>query len=155
MAVNVEGLIHRLGKTYQEMMDADLIPYRTKPTGFSGDEVVCLDMVKEGIFLAFYRKGLIFKEMTIKLRDKKNINYIFPSKLPTPLVLSMTRQWLHQQLGSPAQAVPPHKMLNESIGWIELYNLLDFNPPTSMQVDYDLQEQVNDVTFLLTSEVRW
>ncbi|EQC00699.1 hypothetical protein B738_09866 [Photorhabdus temperata subsp. temperata M1021] len=49
MTINVEVLINSLGKTYKEIFDEGLIPYKTKPAGFSGDEVVCLDMVKEGV----------------------------------------------------------------------------------------------------------
>lgn len=52
MTVNVEALIDCLGKTYQEMFDAGLIPYKTKPTGFSDDPDISLDMVKEGVYLS-------------------------------------------------------------------------------------------------------
>ncbi len=31
MAINVEALINSLGKTYQEIFDKGLIPYKTKP----------------------------------------------------------------------------------------------------------------------------
>lgn len=50
MTVNVESLIRNLGKTYEQLFDAGLIPYKSKPTGFSGSDVVTLDMVKEGSF---------------------------------------------------------------------------------------------------------
>ncbi len=66
MTVNVEALINSLGKTYQEIFDEGLIHYKTKPSGSYGDEVICLDMVKEGVFLAFYREGKRLKEITKK-----------------------------------------------------------------------------------------
>ncbi|MBK5071552.1 pyocin immunity protein [Budviciaceae bacterium CWB-B4] len=155
MSVNVEALINCLGKTYQEIFDKGLIPYKSKPTGFSGDDVICLDMVKEGIFLAFYRDKSIFKEMTLRLLNEKNSQYRFPNELPTPLLSDMTRQWMHSQLGEPEKSLPPRKRLNKDVGWTELYTLLDFHIPLSMQVSYDLQERVKSVTFLPTSEVRW
>ncbi|KER01376.1 hypothetical protein MEG1DRAFT_04021 [Photorhabdus temperata subsp. temperata Meg1] len=48
MAVNIEALINCLGKIYQEIFGEGLIHYKTKPSGFPGDEVICLEMVKEG-----------------------------------------------------------------------------------------------------------
>ncbi len=32
---------------------------------------------------------------------------------------------------------------------------MDFHIPISMQVDYDLREQVKEVAFIPTSEIRW
>lgn len=32
MTVNINALINSLGKTYKEMLDAELIPYKTPPT---------------------------------------------------------------------------------------------------------------------------
>ncbi|WP_257980018.1 DUF6392 family protein, partial [Pectobacterium brasiliense] len=57
MTVNVETLFHRIGKTYQEIFDEGLIPYKTKPKGDSGDPVLDLDMVKESVYLAFHRSS--------------------------------------------------------------------------------------------------
>nr|WP_240347017.1 DUF6392 family protein [Pectobacterium brasiliense] len=34
MTVNIEALFNRIGKTYQEIFDEGLIPYKTKPKGF-------------------------------------------------------------------------------------------------------------------------
>ncbi len=56
MTINVEALINSLGKSYQEIFNKGLIPYKTKPTGFPGDSDISLDMVKEGIFLSFCEK---------------------------------------------------------------------------------------------------
>ncbi|RAW97785.1 MULTISPECIES: DUF6392 family protein [unclassified Photorhabdus] len=155
MTVNVEALINSLGKTYQEIFDEGLIPYKTKPSGFSGDEVVCLDMVREGVFLAFYREGKRLKEITLTLFDEKKPLYQFPNELPSPLVSQMSRQWVHEQFGEPEKSQPPEVVMKRQFGWADLYTVLDFRIPTSMQVDYDLLEQVKSIAFLPTSEVRW
>ncbi|MEK9498471.1 DUF6392 family protein [Photorhabdus sp. P32] len=155
MTINVEALINSLGKTYQEIFDEGLIPYKTKPSGFSGDEVVCLDMVREGVFLAFYREGKRLKEITLTLFDEKKPLYQFPNELPSPLVSQMSRQWVHEQFGEPEKSQPPEVIMKRQFGWADLYTVLDFRIPTSMQVDYDLLEQVKSIAFLPTSEVRW
>ncbi|MCT8342743.1 DUF6392 family protein [Photorhabdus kleinii] len=155
MTVNVEALINSLGKTYQEIFDEGLIPYKTKPSGFSGDEVVCLDMVREGVFLAFYREGKRLKEITLTLFDEKKPLYQFSNELPSPLVSQMSRQWVHEQFGEPEKSQPPEVIMKRQFGWADLYTVLDFRIPTSMQVDYDLLEQVKSIAFLPTSEVRW
>lgn len=53
MSVNVEILVKQLGKTYQEIYDLGLIPYKTKPCGSVSDDDARLDMKREGIYLAF------------------------------------------------------------------------------------------------------
>ncbi len=155
MTINIEALINSLGKTYQEIFDEGLIPYKTKPSGFSGGEVVRLDMVREGVFLAFYREGKRLKEITLTLFDEKRPLYQFPNKLPSPLVSQMSRQWVHEQFGEPEKSKPPEVIMKRQFGWTDLYTVLDFRIPTSMQIDYDLLEQVKSIAFLPTSEVRW
>ncbi|PLR41942.1 DUF6392 family protein, partial [Chimaeribacter arupi] len=51
MTVNVDALINSLGKSYKDLLEAELIPYKTPPTGFSGDPDLSLDMAKEGVYL--------------------------------------------------------------------------------------------------------
>ncbi|MER2372589.1 DUF6392 family protein [Photorhabdus laumondii] len=51
--------MNSLGKSYQEIFNEELIPYKTKPTGNFGTEYISLDMVKEGVYLAFKRKDKI------------------------------------------------------------------------------------------------
>lgn len=78
MSVNVEALIDSLGRTYQEIFDAGLISYKTKPTGFSGDHDISLDMVKEGVYLSFSRSDRVLNEITLTfVDDDKKIGY-FP-----------------------------------------------------------------------------
>lgn len=155
MTVNVEALINSLGRSYQEIFDEGLIPYKTKPTGYPGDPDITLDMIKEGMYLAFKREGKILFAIELIFLDQKKTSYQFPNELPSPLKTLMSRQWLHEQLGEPEKVLPPRTILKKDVGWTELYTLLDFRMPTSMQVDYDLSERVESVMFLLTSEVRW
>ncbi|VEJ53571.1 DUF6392 family protein [Pragia fontium] len=155
MTVNVEALIQSLGKTYREIMDAGLIPYRTKPTGSSGDPFLNLEMAKEGIFLTFNRNDRVFVEMTLRILNKKNEKYRFPNELPSPLVPEMNRAWIHNQLGKPEKSHPPRVSFNDHYGWVELYQYENSTILTSMQIDYDLQDRVRAITFLPTEKVRW
>lgn len=89
MTVNIKALTRHIGKTYQEVLDAGLIPYRTKPKGYPGDPEIGLGMVKEG--------GL-------------------PNELPTPLKNDMFRQWVHETFGEPDKCSPPEIIMNEEYG---------------------------------------
>lgn len=155
MTVNVEALIRSLGKTYQEILEAELIPYKTKPAGFSGDPDISLDMAKEGVHLSFKRNGQIFQEITLRIQNDKVKNWEFPNELPTPLKKSMSRDWVHSNLGDPKRSSPPEVIMKRAFGWVELYTIEDFHIPITMQVDYDLMEMVKSITFLPTSELRW
>lgn len=53
MSLNVEKLIENIGKSYQDIYDQGLIPYKTKPTGTVSDDIAGLNMRREGIFLSF------------------------------------------------------------------------------------------------------
>lgn len=154
MTVNVEALINSLGKTYQEIFDAGLIPYKTKPTGDSGSDYVSLDMVREGIYLAFKRKNKTLFDITLTLIND-DLSYIFPNQLPSPLLPKMSRQWIHEQFGEPEKSQSPQWIMKRYFGWVELYTIEDFHIPISMQIDYDSYEKVKEVTFLPTSEVSW
>lgn len=155
MTVNVESLIRNIGKTYEQLFDAGLIPYKSKPTGFSGSDVVTLDMAKEGVFLAFHRDSNILKEITLTLQDQEKKHWVFPNILPTPLEPLMVRPWIHNQLGEPDKALPPRKRGRREIGWTERFTLLDFHIPLILQIDYELNDYARKITFLPTSELRW
>ncbi|VEJ53573.1 DUF6392 family protein [Pragia fontium] len=155
MTVNVEALIQSLGKTYQEIIDAGLIPYITKPTGSPGDPFLSLEMAKEGLFLSFNRSDRVFVEMTLRILNEKNEKYRFPNEFPSPLVPEMNRAWIHSQFSEPEKALPPRPRLNKYVGWTELYTVMDAHIPTSMQISYDLLERVKSITFLPTAKVRW
>ncbi|APS29874.1 DUF6392 family protein [Pectobacterium brasiliense] len=155
MSVNVEALIDSLGRTYQEIFDAGLIPYKTKPTGFSGDPDVSLDMVKEGVYLSFNRSDRVLNEITLTFFDDDKKSWIFPNELNLPLKKHMSRDYVHEFFGIPVKTSPPEIILKRQFGWIELYSLEGKYLPTSMQINYTLDEVVKTITFLLTSTVRW
>ncbi|WP_275669898.1 DUF6392 family protein [Photorhabdus luminescens] len=100
MSVNIEALINSLGKTYQEIYNEGLIPYKTKPKGNLGYDYISLDMIKEGVYLAFKRENKILFVMTITLIDRDKPSYQFPNELPSPLISMMSRQWIHEQFVS-------------------------------------------------------
>ncbi|MER2471746.1 DUF6392 family protein [Photorhabdus laumondii] len=155
MAINIEVLINSLGKTYQEIYSEGLIPYKTKPKGHLGCDYISLDMIKEGVYLAFKRDNKELLDVTVTLINRDKPSYQFPNELPSPLVPKMSRQWIHEQFGKPEKSHPPEMIMNHQFGRKDLYTLLDFRVPTSMQISYDLLDRVEYITLLLTSEVCW
>jgi hypothetical protein len=155
MTVNINALIGSLGKTYQEVFDAGLIPYKTKPTGYQGDPDMTLSMAKEGINLAFKRDNKRLFAVDLTLLNEEQPNYRFPNDLPPPLVPEMVRQWVHVQIGVPDKFLPPRKRLKKNIGYTDLFTVMGFHIPISMQVDYDLHERVKEVAFIQTADIRW
>lgn len=155
MTINVEALIQSLGKTYEEIYNNGLIPYKTKPKGFSGDEDISLDMAKEGVYLSFHRKDRILTEISLTLINEKKIDWVFSNELPLGLTQLMTRSWIHQQFGDPVISSPPKMVMRRQFGWKEVYSVPNYHVSVSMIVSYDLQENVNLITFLPTSEGRW
>lgn len=155
MTVNIEALMRSLGKSYKEIYDAGLLPYKTQPSASSGDPDLSLDMAKEGVYLSFKRDGRIFQEMTLRIQYEKVKNWSFPNELPTPLQKSMSRQWVHENFGEPENSIPPRVIMKQAIGWVERFTVEDFHIPITMQIRYDVAEMVAAVTFLLTSDLRW
>ncbi|WP_156292687.1 DUF6392 family protein [Serratia oryzae] len=155
MTVNINALINSLGKTYKEMLDAELIPYKTPPTGSSGDPDVSLDMAKEGVYLSFKRDGRVLQEVTLRIQHGKVNNWIFPNDLPMGLQKEMTRQWVHENIGEPLRSSPPVVIMKRSLGWTDLFDIKGMSIPVSMQVDYDITNNVRSITFMPTSELRW
>ncbi|WP_145507962.1 DUF6392 family protein [Yersinia alsatica] len=155
MTVNVEALIRSLGKSYSEIIDAGLIPYKTKPTGFSGTPEIGLDMAKEGLYLSFKRDGRILQSIEIHIQNDKVKNWIFPNELPSPLLKSMSLQWMHDIFGEPDKSTPPKVVMNKTFGRADLFTVEGFHIPINMQVRYDLSDMVKSVMFLPTSEIRW
>jgi len=155
MTVNIEALINKLGKSYDEIFADGLIPYKSKPTGYPGDPELSIEMAKEGIHLAFKRDGKRLFAIGLILLNEKKPKYRFPGDLPSPLVPEMSRQWVHEQFGEPDKFLPPRKRLRKDIGYTDLFTVTDFQTPTSMQISYDLHEHVRLVTFISTAELRW
>ncbi|HHA2047787.1 TPA: DUF6392 family protein [Enterobacter cloacae] len=155
MTVNVEALIHNLGKSYKELVDNGLITYKSDPKGAAGDPVLLLPMVNEGVYLAFNREGRILKEITLSIQRDDVKGCVFPNVLPSPLQQNMSRAWIHQVFGEPEGTIAPRMIMNRSFGWVEKFTVEDVHTPTTMQIDYDLNEIVKEVAFILTSDIRW
>lgn len=114
MTVNVESLIRCLGKTYENILEAGILPYRTKPIGAPRSPNLGLEMAREGIFLSFKRTGRVLKSITLRLQHDPIKNWVFPNELPSPLQKNMTRQWVHDTFGEPDKSVPPENR-NENV----------------------------------------
>ncbi|OXU38424.1 DUF6392 family protein [Enterobacter cloacae] len=155
MTVNVEALIHSFGKSYQNLVDAELIPYKTPPTGFSGDPDLSLNMALEGIYLSFRREGRILQEITAILLRPEIKGWHFPNKLPFGLKSEMSRQWIHEHFGEPLRSSPPKTIMRRALGWVDLFDAATGDIPVSMQIDYDVKDNALSVTFMPTSELRW
>ncbi|MCC8373736.1 MULTISPECIES: DUF6392 family protein [Photorhabdus] len=154
MVINVEAIINSLGKTYQEIFDEGLIPYKTKPSGYPGDSDISLDMAKEGTFLSFDRETKTFIEMTLTLLIPERPSFVFPNNMPYPLIKEMNHQWVDKNLGKPIKSAPLFEALTYRFGWTYLYSYQG-KSEISMQVLHDVLDRVSRVTFLPTSEVRW
>lgn len=157
MTVNVEALINSLGTSYKDMLNAGLINYKTEPKGHSGSENLSLRMEKEGVFLSFKREGRILSQMTLTIQHDTLKNWEFPNELPTPLQKSMSRHWVHEHVGNPLRSAPPKVIMKRSFGWTDLYEYRGRGIPTSisMQISYDVADNVRSVTFMPTSELCW
>ncbi|MGV3345565.1 DUF6392 family protein [Enterobacteriaceae bacterium LUAb1] len=155
MTVNVTSFLYSFGKRYQEMCDEGIIPYKTKPTGFSGDPDLSLNMAKEGIYLSFRRDGYIFQEISLRIQNDKISHWLFPNELPLGLEKKMSIDWVHSNFGGPLRSVEPKVVMRKYVGRAELYQLEGFNPPVSMQIRYDSFGFVKKITFLPTSDLRW
>lgn len=155
MTVNVDALINSLGKPYQDIIDNELIPYKSTPKGSSGTPTINLDMALEGVFLSFWREGRILKSITLSMQHETVADWTFPNALPTPLQKNMSRQWVHENIGEPLRSSPPYVVMKRAFGWTDLYEAKGRTIPTSMQINYDVMGHVRSVTFMPTSELRW
>ncbi|MFL63603.1 pyocin immunity protein [Salmonella enterica] len=155
MTVNINALISCLGKSYLEIVDSNLIPYSSEPKGHSGSPTLSLDLVREGVFLSFKREGRILKEITLYLQRDGVDKWVFPNELDEPLQKEMSREFVLRALGEPEGSVPPRKVLRHSLGWVDKFACNKANVPITMQIDYDLENMVKEVSYILTSEMRW
>lgn len=155
MTVNIQALINGIGKTYQELFDERLIPYKTKPTGYPGDPDLTLNMAKEGLHLTFKREGRNLWSVILQIQHDNAQNWDFPNELPLPLKKNMSRQWVHENFGEPLRSVSPKVIMKKAFGWSDLYEEKGRPTPTSMQISYDTQDNVRSIAFIATSELRW
>lgn len=155
MTINIEAMIGYLGKSNIELTDAGFISKKSYPKGHSGSVNMHLNMEIEGISLSFLRETQALVEINLKIRKRENTKWNFPNVLPTPLRQYMPREWVHSTFGYPAGCVPPKTIMNRPFGWVEKYNLEGFRLPVSMQVDYGMDDVVEEVAFILTSDMNW
>ncbi|MBC6556668.1 pyocin immunity protein [Citrobacter braakii] len=155
MTVNVEALLRSIGMTYQDIFEKGLIPYKTKPTGDSGDPVLELDMVKEGVYLAFHRISRKLFCVTLTLLDEDKPSMRFPNELPSPLQKEMSLSWMHEQFDAPDKSVPPKIIGGLQFGMKERYTLEGFHIPLSMQVAYTANHLVESLTFMPLAGTSW
>lgn len=155
MTVNIDNLINGIGKTYQELLDEGVIPYKTKPTGYPGDPDLTLDMAKEGVHLTFRREGRQLWSVIISIQHNSIANWVFPNELPPPFKSTMSRSWVHRELGEPERSSPPEIIMKRAFGWTDLFTLSGRHVPMSMQINYDVADMVSSIVFLPTAELRW
>ncbi len=102
MSLNVEKLIKNLGKSYLDIYEQGLIPYKTKPSGTVSDDIYRLDMKREGVFLSFFNnQDKNLKEVTLRLEDENKTDWLFPNLLPFGLEPVMTQRWVRDRFGHP------------------------------------------------------
>ncbi|EKT61710.1 DUF6392 family protein [Providencia burhodogranariea] len=124
MSVNIEALVQRLGNTYDELYKDGLIPYKTKPQGNSGDDVVTLDMKKESVFLSFDNPSKKLREVTMTvIPDDMQNQWKFPNELPFGLVQVMTERWLQEHCGIPLVSEPEQTVMGINFGKIDIFSI--------------------------------
>lgn len=155
MTVNVEALIHSLGKSYNDLLEAKLVPYKTPPTGFSGASDISLDMALEGVYLSFRREGRILQDVILNIKRPEISNWDFPNDLPFGLEKNMAIERVHAVFGEPIRSVPPKVIMKRNIGRADLYSIDRLHIPVSMQIRYDMDNIVKSASFFPTSELRW
>lgn len=155
MTLIIDSLINSLGKSYKTLYAEGLITYKTPPTGYPGDPDLTLEIAKEGVHLTFKRDGGYLWAIGLRIQHEKVKDWIFPNELPTPLQKSMSRQWVHENLGAPLRSVPPKVIMKRAFGWTDLYEARGRTYPTSIQISYDVEDNARSVTYMATSELRW
>lgn len=155
MTLNIKAMINSLGKSYQYMLDNELVHYKSPPKGSPGTPTIGLEMAQEGVFLSFWRDGRILKSITLRIQYETVSNWVFPNELPPPLQTCMSRRWVHEYIGEPLKSAPPYSVMQRDFGWTDLYEVKDYDIPTILQINYDLVDNVRSVTFMPTSELRW
>ncbi|MEI4895903.1 DUF6392 family protein [Klebsiella pneumoniae] len=124
MSLNVEKLIKNLGKSYLDIYEQGLIPYKTKPSGTVSDDIYRLDMKREGVFLSFFNnQDKNLKEVTLRLEDENKTDWLFPNLLPFGLEPVMTQKWVRAKLGHPMIYTDAQIIMTIYVGVKEFYTL--------------------------------
>ncbi|WP_413496094.1 DUF6392 family protein [Morganella psychrotolerans] len=163
MSVNIEALVQRLGDTYDELYKDGLIPYKTKPQGNSGDDVLSLRMTKEYVFLSFDNPSKKLSQITITvIPDNVRNGWVFPNKIPFGLEQVMTDRWLYKHIGNPIRQAPEDIILNIPIGKTEVFKIkctTNSGKELAMIISFhpEMKHFAQDVTFELLEDLeeRW
>lgn len=148
MNVDVETLVKQLGKSYQEIYDNGLIPYKKKPSGHTGYDTASIRMKREGIFLGFensLKKEL--KEVSLRLEDEGKTDWIFPNSMPFGLEPVMTKHWVNEHFGLPMIYVEEKTIARFYCGINEIYPLLVPNQNIAASFFYNKDSFVESVAF--------
>ena len=69
---------YSLGQSYNDLLNAGLITYKTPPTG----STISLDMALEGIYLSFRREGRVLQDVILSIQRPEISRWDFPNVLP-------------------------------------------------------------------------
>ncbi|HIF9333002.1 TPA: DUF6392 family protein [Photobacterium damselae] len=156
--IDISQIIRMIGKTPSEIIAAGLLAEnkKTKPR-FSGDDELVLDMIREGVFLAFDRATKQLIRINLTLLDTDKPKYKFPNELPKPLLSIMTKEYIYQELGSPYETKKTVEFMGRIWGGVEHYRL-DRNTfgELSLLLYYaEDQNHIRSITILKTHDVSW
>ncbi|MHA6609256.1 DUF6392 family protein [Photobacterium damselae] len=156
--IDISQIIRMIGKTPSEIIAAGLLAENKKPKPrFSGDDELVLDMIREGVFLAFDRATKQLIRINLTLLDIDKPKYKFPNELPKPLLSIMTKEYIYQELGSPYETKQPVEFMGRIWGGVEHYRL-DRNTfgELSLLLYYaEDQNHIRSITILKTHDVSW
>lgn len=148
MNINVEELIKQLGKPYLNIIEKDLIPYKTKPYGAIDDDEAILKMKREGLFLVFANKPeMEFREISLKLEGEGKTDWVFPNSMPFGLEPVMTQEWVRARFGMPMIYVDAKVVMTLYRGVKEFYSLLVPDQNIVASFSYNKEFFVESVTF--------
>ncbi|WP_323970641.1 DUF6392 family protein [Aeromonas hydrophila] len=132
-----------------------MIPYKTKPKGYSGEPEITLNMAKEGIFLSFDRTSRKLIEVDLELFKEGSKKYNFPNEIPTPLWENMMKEDVRSTFGEPANSHPPYMIVNRKKGGADHYVFEKGSKRESMLLSYNLHQRVTIVGFKPAEMVQW
>ncbi len=155
MTVNVTAYLNNFGKTYEALLDAEYITYKTKPSGYPGDAYIGLDMAKEGVYLTFNNDDRSLIEVILTLFKENDNKYTFPNELPVPLWDRMFKQDVRNKFGVPQNSYPPYRLINKNKGGVDHYIMRMGDQKISMLLHYNLDQLVMRAAFKPTELVEW
>ncbi|CFR16637.1 MULTISPECIES: DUF6392 family protein [Yersinia] len=149
MSIDVEKLIKQIGKGYENIYEQGLIPYKMKPSGTVSDDILRLDMKREGIFLSFINnQDKNLKEVTLWLEDESKTDWVFPNSMPFGLQPVMTQRWVRELFGQPMTYVDARVIMTIYVGVEETYVLPVPDQNIAVAFSYNKYFFVSSITFI-------